>query len=299
MRAAYESFLGLLPRRPAHRPDQFQPGQRRPLAGGPPPGARLPLLRGVAAERPDGATWRRLMDRSSGVGPAAPPAGREALVRGSIACYPPVWGTAAPGRSPAGPGRALRTVFPDRSGGHLPRRECLALRRRDAVLCDPYYPKHERLGRRGGNGAGLAPLRPALSGTSSSRARTPAGTTSPTKTEPSRSPPRACGPEPVGGALFARVVHAEGRVSVGVLDLTGSARGRWDEPTSPGRLRSVTVRILTGRPEQWSAAAAVLGAEDEHFVGRPSKVVPHRWGRAIEVELPVVEGWSVLRLSRS
>jgi hypothetical protein len=104
-------------------------------------------------------------------------------------------------------------------------------------------------------------------------------------------------PEPDAGGAFVRVFHASGRVSVGVLDLSGSEGGRWTEPTARGRLSAVTVRVLVAHPGDWTASVAVLGAPDDHFVPMVAKQVPHRWGRALEVELPLIAGWSVLRLS--
>jgi len=105
MRAAYESFPHVPPRRPARRPDQLQPGQRRPLGGRAAPWARFSVLRGVAPND----QWRHLealMDRTSGrAGLVAPPATGGELVRGSIACYPP-GGVGAIRR--AGPGAARR-----------------------------------------------------------------------------------------------------------------------------------------------------------------------------------------------
>jgi hypothetical protein len=85
---------------------------------------------------------------------------------------------------------------------------------------------------------------------------------------------------------------------VGVLDLTGSENGKWSEPTTPGTLSSVKVRVLVSHFESWTVSAAVLGASDEHFVALETVVVPHRQGRALEVTLPLIKGWSVLRLRR-
>jgi hypothetical protein len=103
-------------------------------------------------------------------------------------------------------------------------------------------------------------------------------------------------PEPVGGALFARVVHGEGRVTVGIVDLTGSQNGRWSEPTAKRNVSSVTVRVLLDHPEKWRAEAAVLGAGGDRFAPLSVRDLPHRRGRAVEVNLPLVSGWSVLRL---
>ena len=55
-------------------------------------------------------------------------------------------------------------------------------------------------------------------------------------------------PEPVGGAVFARVVRSANDITVSVLDLSGSAEGSWSEPTGPGRCRSTIVRVLLDVP---------------------------------------------------
>lgn len=56
------------------------------------------------------------------------------------------------------------------------------------------------------------------------------------------------------------------------------------------------MRILRDRPERWEAAGAVLGHRDGRFVPLGARTVEHREGLALEVELPVVSGWSILRL---
>jgi len=67
-----------------------------------------------------------------------------------------------------------------------------------------------------------------------------------------------------------------------VLDLTGSENGKWSEPTTPGTLSSVKVRVLVSHFESWTVSAAVLGASDEHFVALETVVV-----RTVKVELEV------------
>jgi dextranase len=105
-------------------------------------------------------------------------------------------------------------------------------------------------------------------------------------------------PEPVGGAVYARVVRHDGCVAVSVLDLSGSQAGSWQSPTGPGTCRRVTVSMLLAEPGHWRAEAAVLGQDNDRFV--PVATVPgsHREGSSIEVELPVAAGWSVLRVAR-
>ena len=301
VRAAYESFLRHLR---AERPGDLISFNQ---VNGYPPAVRLPGGPGfryceVWAPNEELRHFESFLERTSGRSGLLDEEGRRgAVVRGTVSVYPPVWGHDARAGSPPVRADALRTVVSCEAVLTLLGAGSLIFGDKTAALRDAYYPKHERLDQAEAATV-LAWRRFAL------RCRdlfTEGEDTSWYEIDDENGAVSVTAggvrvrPEPEGNGVLARVVHAHGRVSVGVLDLTGSARGRWDEPTSPGRLRSVTVRILTGRPEQWSAAAAVLGAEDEHFVGRPSKVVPHRWGRAIEVELPVVEGWSVLRLSRS
>jgi dextranase len=105
-------------------------------------------------------------------------------------------------------------------------------------------------------------------------------------------------PEPDGGAMFARVVRHDRCVTVSVLDLTGSPVGSWQAPTRPGRCRRATVTVLLAEPGQWTAEAAVLGRGDDRFTPVAIEQRAHREGTAVEIDLPVADGWSVLRLSR-
>ena len=105
-------------------------------------------------------------------------------------------------------------------------------------------------------------------------------------------------PEPVGGGVYARVVRHADCIAVSVLDLSGSKDGSWQSPTGPGRCRQVTVSVLLDRPADWHAEAAVLGQDGDRFVPAAGSLGVHREGISIEIELPVVDGWSVLRLTR-
>jgi len=236
-------------------------------------------------------------------------------MRGTIACYPPVWARpngqgpdadspdgASPGeesRGGGGPDRkdALRTVVLTEAVATSLGAGALLYGDKTAALCDPYYPKHERLTSDEAATA-LAWHRFALrcrdlfiegEDTSWYEVEDENGAVALEWDGPVR-------PEPVGGSLFARVVHSESRVAVGVVDLSGSRNGLWSEPTAPGTCRSVRIRVLLPAPEQWAASGAVLGQDDGRFVSLPFTVVPHRQGRAVEVDLPVRSGWSVLRL---
>jgi dextranase len=111
--------------------------------------------------------------------------------------------------------------------------------------------------------------------------------------------PGQVSPEPAGGAVCARVVRHDDCIAVSVLDLTGSDDGSWRSPTAAGRCSGVTVSVLLGVPERWTADAAVLGRNGGRFAPVPARQAGHQEGLALEVELPVAVGWSVLRVSRS
>lgn len=247
--------------------------------------------------------WRHfegLLDRTSGrAGQLDRPASRDKLMRGSLACYPPVWGIDRPTGLIAGVARksSLRTVVSTEAIVTLLGASALIYGDKTAVLCDPYYPKHARLSEQEA-AIVIAWRRFALrcrdlflegEDTSWYEIGDENGSVGVEASVPVR-------PEPVGGALFARVVHAKGLVSVGVVDLTGSENGRWSEPTEKGSGSSVTIRVLLDHPESWQASAAVLGAQDDRFAPVLAEEVPHRQGRALEVQLPIISGWSVLRL---
>jgi dextranase len=296
MRLAYESFLTFL--RAARPSDLISFNQ----VNGVPSAVRLPAGPGFryCEVWPPNDEWRHLeglLDRSSGC------AGRQGtLMRGSIACYPPVWDLDEPASSANVAARraSLRTVLATDAIATCLGASALVFGDRTAALCDPYYPKH-------------AVLTPAEAATVVSWRRFALrcrdlflegedtswyeiGDENGAVAVETNAPVR---PEPAGAALFARVVHAENRVAVGVLDMTGSRSGRWSEPTERGSVSAVTVRVLLDRPEDWAAEAAVLGAGGDRFAGVPAREVPHRQGRALEIELPLVSGWSVLRLTRA
>ena len=108
----------------------------------------------------------------------------------------------------------------------------------------------------------------------------------------------AVSPEPVGGALYARVLTNDDRVIVSLIDLTGSADGSWKNGTEQGRCPGATATVLVDSPERWVVEVAVLGLDDGRFAPFEYDVVTHREGRALFVSLPLVDGWSVLRLRR-
>ena len=103
-------------------------------------------------------------------------------------------------------------------------------------------------------------------------------------------------PEPVGGALFTRVVRDAGTVVVSLIDLSGSREGSWSEGTGAGSCEAATVTALVEHPEHWRASVAVLGRDGGRFAPVELEVGSHREGRAVTCEVPIVDGWSVLRL---
>ena len=106
-------------------------------------------------------------------------------------------------------------------------------------------------------------------------------------------------PEPAEGAVHARVVRHDGCIAVSVLDLTGSPTGSWQSGTAQGRCQRATVTVLLDRPGEWTADVAVLGTGDGRFSPVSVAQRGHREGLAIEAELPLASGWSVLRLTRN
>ena len=79
------------------------------------------------------------------------------------------------------------------------------------------------------------------------------------------------------------------------LTSRGAVPVRWDEMTRPGSCRGIRVRVLRDHPDRRGAAGEVLGSNNGRLTPLPATVVHHRAGIALEVELPVISGWLVLR----
>ncbi|MGH7174887.1 MAG: glycoside hydrolase family 66 protein [Minisyncoccia bacterium] len=107
----------------------------------------------------------------------------------------------------------------------------------------------------------------------------------------------AC-PEPVARSLYARVVRHEGVVTVSLLDLSGSADGSWRSATERGVIEQAVVTVLVDQPASWSAEVAVLGLDGDHFVPTELSLVAHREGHALSIDVKLVDGWSVVRVTR-
>ena len=177
IREAYESFLTYLRgKRPS---DVISFNQ----VNGVPSAARLPDGPGFryCEVWPPNDGWRHLeglMDRSSGrAGLVDDFSSRDPLLRGSIACYPPVWGIDSPQGPVSGTDResALRTVLCTEAIVTCLGASALLYGDVRAALCDPYYPKH--------GVSTTSRLRPSLpgiasrcvAGTSSTKAKTRVG----------------------------------------------------------------------------------------------------------------------------
>jgi dextranase len=102
-------------------------------------------------------------------------------------------------------------------------------------------------------------------------------------------------PEPLGGALFARVRRGDDTVVISVIDLSGATEGSWRHASQAGRCRNAVITVLVDTPERWSVQAAVLGANDDRFAPLDAHEVAHREGRALSCSVPLVDGWSVVR----
>jgi len=301
-RTSYERFLSFL--RSARPTDLISFNQ----VNGVPSAAELPEgpgFRYCEVWAPNDG-WRHLealMDRSAGrAGPLEQGRAHGPVMRGSIACYPPVWGSEGAGHviDAAGREASLRTVVVTEAVATCLGASALLYGDVAAALCDPYYPKHERLS--------VAEAATVISwrrfalrcrdlfiegeDTSWYEIGDENGAVAIVWDGSVR-------PEPIGGALFARVVRSKDCIAVGVVDLTGSANGLWSEPTQSGRCRAVRVRLLLDDPRRWSVATAVLGRASGRFGASVFNVVEHREGLAAEVELALEDGWSVLRMTRS
>jgi dextranase len=103
-------------------------------------------------------------------------------------------------------------------------------------------------------------------------------------------------PEPVGGSLYARVRRCVGWIVVSLMDLTGSRDGSWSSTTAAGTGRDVDVSVLVERPDHWSAEVAVLGRSEGRFTPLDITNVAMREGRGLRLRVPLVDGWSVVRL---
>lgn len=253
---------------------------------------------------PPNDRWRHfegLLDRSAGVAGHLGPDNGGTPVRGTIACYPPVWGSGShDGPADSAREHSLRTVVLTEAVVTCLGASLLVYGDSQAALCDPYYPKHERLSPDEASMVlawhrfGLACRDLFLEGEDTTWYDI-CDENGAVAVSWSGGP---VSPEPVGGSVFARVARTEEYVAVSVLDLSGSDNGSWSEPTRAGRCGFVSAKVLLDRPEHWQAHVAVLGRDGGRYVPAEFAVVEHREGLAAQLELPVKVGWSVLRLVR-
>ncbi len=280
MAQGYASFIGAV--RQARPGDvlSFNQVNGVPAAIEPP---RSPGFRYVEIWPPNDR-WRHLealMSRS---------AGRRSEPQGdSLAIYPPVWGKER--RS------ALRTVVLSEAIATALGIGTLIFGDSGAALCHPYYVEHERLD--------PVEQQTVLSwhrfGLRCRDLFRRGEDTSWFELDDENAAVKVTGavaatPEPEGGKLFCRVRHTADTVVVSVIDLSGSSEGSWTAATEPGVCVQATVTALVETPERWRAHVAVLGRDGDRFVPVELVEVPHREGRAVACEVPLVDGWSVLRL---
>lgn len=279
IRAAYESFINAV--RSARADDVISFNQVNGVPAAIPPPSP-PGFRYVEVWPPNDR-WRHLealMARSAG------PAPRQG---DTLAIYPPVWD--------ADRDDALRTVVLTEAITTALGIGALIWGDVSGVLCHPYYVDHERLAAAEADTA-IAWHRFALRCRDLFRFGTDTSwyeldDENAAVTVAAAAPAR---PEPVGGALFTRVVRDARTIVVSLIDLSGSRSGSWSEGTAAGICDTAAVTALVEQPERWRAAVAVLGRDEGRFVPIELEASPHREGRAVTCQAPIVAGWSVLRL---
>jgi dextranase len=241
---------------------------------------------------PPNRAWRHLeglLARSSG--PAQP---GEAAV---LAIYPPVWPAEA---ASLGRDSALRTVVLTEAIVTVLGAGLLVWGDDHGALRHPYYPDYERLTADEARAA-LHWHRFAL------RHRDlfgPAVDTSWQEIDDENGSVTVHGsavpsPEPVGGTLFTRVARSEDLIAVSLIDLTGSASGRWDQPSGPGAADPAIVDVLVDQPRGWTAEIAVLGRSGGRFHSVSTSLAGHREGTALRFTVPLGDGWAIARLRRA
>ena len=231
--------------------------------------------------------WRHLeglMSHSAGGHPWA---------GGAVALYPPVWDAE---RSDAVRSVVLTEAVTTVLGAGL-----LALGDDAGVLCHPYYPDHEVMDD-GETSTVLAWHRFALrcrdlfrggEDTSWSEIGDENGEVC------VETPDVPVSPEPTGGSLFVRVTRTGTTTAVSCVDLSGSTTGSWAKPTLGGRLGEARIRLLAAVPGRCRADVAVLGADGGRFHAAELAAANHREGNAVELFLPIIDGWSVARFDVS
>ena len=220
-------------------------------------------------------------------------AGHHLWAGGALAIYPPVW---RGGRDGAVRTVALTNAITTVLGAGL-----LVLGDDLGALCHPYYPDHEQLSRDEAEkilswhrfGLRCRDLFRHGEDTSWYDVGDPNGAVY------IEAPGFNVSPEPSGGTLFARIVRTGTTTTISCIDLTGSATGAWGEPAAKGRVGEACIRLLVTSARRCRAEVAVLGVGHGRFEKAQLVASDHLEGRAVELRLPIVEGWSVARFDES
>jgi dextranase len=214
-----------------------------------------------------------------------------------LAIYPPVWPAA--GES-AGRASALRTVLLTEAIVTVLGAGLLVWGDDHGVLRHPYYPDHERLTGTEAQSAlrwhRFALRHRDLFAPATDTSWQDIGDENGSVTVHGTAAPS---PEPLGGSLFTRVTRREDLVAVSLIDLTGSAAGRWNEPAGQGSAGPATVDVLVDQPGGWTAEIAVLGSSGGRFQPVSTAPVVHREGTALRFTVPLGDGWAIARLRRA
>jgi dextranase len=225
---------------------------------------------------PPHTTLAHLVDLVARARALAP--GKPVVLAAYLSCF-----GRAPEREGVAAAQLLTATVASSGGFHLLHGE------EGAVLIDPYYPNHHRLG-----ASAVRALQPwqdfavrygdllhderavdvtrAVTGGINEELRVEA--------------PVPVATDPVAGSLWVRVVEtAEGRV-VHLVDLSAQTTDGWDEPKTPlRRLAGVSLRVT-------SSSAAVA---QPHTPGLRS-LKAERSGRSATFALPAIRGWAVVLL---
>jgi dextranase len=234
---------------------------------------------------PPNHSWRHL----EGLIARSSTAAGDAVV---LALYPPVWADDRAG--------ALRTVLLSAAVATVLGASMLVFGDKEGALKDPYYPRYERLTAPEASATlewhrfGLRHRDLFTGGLDTSWLDI--GDENGAVTVRSSAP---VAPEPAGGGLFARIVRSPSVLAVSILDLSGSAAGRWDQPSGPPSVPSATVTALLPDPAAWTAEVAAVGRHDGRFHRAAISMAGHREGQALRIEVPLDGGWAVARFKKT
>jgi dextranase len=208
----------------------------------------------------------------------------------TLAIYPPVW--------QGDRDSALRTAVLSEAVSTTLGANTLIWGDDDGVLCHPYYVDHEQL-RKAERATALEWHRFGLRCRDLFKFSTDTSwyELSDENASVKVSWNGVTSPEPIGGALYVRVLRSDDFVVVSLLDLSGSDDGSWASPSAAGKCTHASVEILMDSPDGWRAEAAVLGRDEGRFNPLATTPTSMREGRGISCEVPLVGGWTVLRMT--